>query len=134
MNGGKEKRRNAMCNKLHPDSLPIPATGFGWKLTVGLPDNKHGKWFVEGKGYGFPYVENWDGWIKWDESLAGPDDEGFAFFPNYREISLRYKHHNRLKKIQYGGGLGRHHENGMGSTIALCKAFRIIEEEEPCKP
>jgi hypothetical protein len=118
-----------MCNKLHSDSVPIPETGFGWKLLPTRSDGRYEAYYHQYNYRGIVYRMVSDGWINWWPSLAQDDNyKGFAFFPDYKDIKREYRQ-ICLRKIEYRSGLGKHREEGMHDCIiALCKSFRVVEE------
>jgi hypothetical protein len=135
-----------MCNELHEESRPIPASGAGLKMFSVDPASPD--LFLPWLGPGRLYEADADGWITWQEGRRG---DGFAFFRGPGEANVyydylchryetiwvggKYRRHVPtwrsgilivLQEIEYDSGLGEHREAGMQNcTIALCKRFRI---------
>lgn len=118
-----------MCNSLHPDSKPIPKTGYGWKIVNIDPQGN-----ICTAVFHVKYKSGKDGMIKWDEG----DDGGFCFFLLKKEAVRANMAHTwsshleqKVVKIRYGNGLGKHNETSfVGSysfKIALCKEFRFVK-------
>jgi len=119
-----------MCNSLHSNSVPIPKTGYGWKI---VNIDREGN--IYAAVLHVKYKSGKDGIIKWDEK-----DGGFCFFLSKKEaIRANIAHVWPLNleqkiikiKIRYGDGLGKHNETkfigGYSFEIALCKKFRFIK-------
>ncbi len=119
-----------MCNNLHSGSIPIPKSGYGWKITT------------EGEKGGIAsliwldiYKEEKNGLIKWRH-----ENGGFCFFLTKKEavrgnkawMSASNSPPNRkIMKIRYFDGMGKQEETafvgGCRFKIALCKSFRFVK-------
>jgi hypothetical protein len=129
------ERRTEMCNKLHADAVPIKKTGFGWKI-VGQSVKGNLSLCLRDV-----YISDFEGWISWAEPPNDPippppceDIKGFCFFPTKREAERCLRKwgcsYNKIVRIQYRRGLGRHIERhmilGEKFDIALCKEFKFV--------
>ena len=106
-----------MCNSLHKDSQPIPKSGLAWKVFSKI-NGKLYPWSISNK----PYIPG--KWYQWSRPEEG---DGFCFIIT-RSKAREFKcDGDVIRRIEYRGGLGCHFDEWLGSEVAICKQFRIIE-------
>lgn len=125
-----------MCNRLHPESTPIPKTGIGYKIFVAFEEEDYEMVSLIKLQ---TYQKDQNGLITFNAYEF--EGEGFCFFLDKQHaesifnVWLQGRRFNKdryfLKEIEYFDGLGKHYEPnfimGQVAEVALCKSFRIKE-------
>ena len=128
-----------MCNKRHPDGVPIKKRGKGWKIFEVTPNSFYDNIHKERDIYTMISRDriffDEDGVVRYRKEKGGWED-GFCFFLKKKEAERCLKgwlmsFNCLLKQIYYYEGIERHQEDGIYHgkeyEIALCKSYRILD-------